>query len=117
MRAGVVSFGGGRLMKAQLSYDRRRRAGGRFEFRSQCWSWDCWTWGAILGLVGGLAAIVCGSALTAVAWFLKAGSYAGTAGTMLLLAAIPLLAVGAQGLDVEEARKRRARAARREEDE
>ena len=99
-------------MKARLTYVQPKRAGERFEFRS----WDCCSWGAILGLVGGLAAIAFGSALTAVAWFLKADSYAGTAGTILLLAAIPLLAVGAQSLDAEEARKKKAREARRDED-
>ena len=116
MRAGVVSFRRGRLMKAQLTYDRPKRAGERFEFRSQSCSWDYCSWGAILGIVGGLAAIVFGSALTVVAWFLKADSYVGTAGTILLLLAIPLLVVGAQSLDVEEARKKRAGEARRNED-
>jgi hypothetical protein len=114
MRAGVVSFRRGRLMKAQLTYDKPKRAGERFEYRSRNSSWDYSAWGAILGLVGGLAAIVFGSALTAVAWFLKAGSYVGMAGTILLLLAIPLLFVGAQSLDVEEARKKKAREARHE---
>ncbi|MBV9926943.1 MAG: hypothetical protein JOZ96_18135 [Acidobacteria bacterium] len=104
-------------MGAGVIYDKRERAGERFEHRSRECSWDGCSWGAILGLVGGLAAIVVGSALTAAAWFLKADSYAGTAGTILLFAAIPLLLAGAQGLDVEEARKKRARAARCDEDE
>jgi hypothetical protein len=103
-------------MVAHLIYDKRKRAEDRFEYRSPTRSWDCCAWGAIIGIGGGLVAIVAGSALTVVAWFLGAGSDAGTAGTILLLAAIPLLIVGAQSLDMEDKKVKRAREARCDED-
>lgn len=103
-------------MEARMTYGERGRAGERLAHRPQTCSWDCRTWGTILGIGGGLAAAAVGSALTAVAWFDVGGSYAGTAGTVLLSATIPLLFVGALGLDAEEKRKRRARESRRDED-
>jgi NhaP-type Na+/H+ or K+/H+ antiporter len=94
-----------------MTYDKRKRAEGRIAYRSQTCSWDCWTWGTILGIGGGIAAVVAGSVLTAVAWFAGGGSYAGTVGTILLFAMIPLLFVGALSLDMEERRKKRTREA------
>lgn len=96
-------------MAARMSYDKRRRAEERFEYRSQTRSWDCWAWGTILGLGGGIAAVVLGSVLTAVAWFEADGSRAGTAGAVLLFAVIPLLVVGALCLDLEERKRKRSR--------
>lgn len=96
-------------MAARMTYDRRKRAEERFEYRAQTCSWNCWTWGTLLGIGGGLAAVVAGSVLTAVAWFEGGGSRVGTVGTILLLAVIPLLSVGALCLDAEEGRKKRAR--------
>ncbi|MBV8859325.1 MAG: hypothetical protein JOZ02_20505 [Acidobacteria bacterium] len=104
-------------MDARVTYDRRGRAGERLAHRAQTCSWDCWTWGTILGIGGGFAAVAVGSVLTAVAWFDGGGSYAGTVGTVLLLAMIPLLFVGALSLDAEEKRKKRARESRRDEEE
>jgi hypothetical protein len=92
-----------------MTYDRRKRGGGRFEHRAPTCSWNCWTWGALFGIGGGIAAVVVGSVLTAVAWLEGDGSRAGTAGTILLCAVIPLLIVGALCLDAEERRKKRAR--------
>jgi hypothetical protein len=103
-------------METRMSYDTRKRAGERLEYRSQTCSWDCWTWGTILGIGGGIAAVVVGSVLTVVAWFEGGGSRAGTVGTILLFAMIPLLFVGALSLDVEEKRKRAARELRRDEE-
>jgi hypothetical protein len=96
-----------------MTYDRRKGAGERFEHRSQTRSWDCWTWGAILGIGGGIAAVFAGCVLTVVGWFEGDGSRAGTAGTILLLVMIPLLFVGALSLDAGEGRKKRASEARR----
>lgn len=103
-------------MEARVTYDKRGRAGERLAHRSQNCSWDCWTWGTILGFGGGIAAAFVGSVLTAVAWFEGGGSYAGAVGTILLLALIPLLFVGALSLDAEEKRKKRARESLRDED-
>lgn len=102
-------------MAARMGDDKRKRAEDRFVFRSQDCSWDCWAWGTVLGIGGGLAAVAVGSALTLVAWFEGDGSYAGTAGTILLLAVLPLLAVGALSLDMDEKKKKRARASGRDE--
>jgi high-affinity Fe2+/Pb2+ permease len=99
-------------MEAGMTYDTQKSVEERFVYRSQTRSWDCWAWGTIIGLGGGIVAIVVGSALAAISWLLGAGSYAGTAGTILLLAAIPLFIVGAESLDVEEKKKKRAREAR-----
>lgn len=96
-------------MEARMTYDKRKRAEERFVYRSQTCSWNCWTWGTIVGIGGGIAAVVVGSVLTAVAWFTGGGSYVGTVGTILLLAVIPLLFVGALSLDMEERRKKRLR--------
>ena len=96
-------------MEARVNYHRRKRAEERFVYRSQVCSWDCRAWGTILGIGGGIASVVVGSALTAVAWFTGGDSYAGTAGTVLLLATIPLLFVGALSLDMEEREKKRPR--------
>ena len=96
-------------MAARLTYDKRKRGGERFEHRAPNCSWDCWVWGTILGISGGIAAVVVGSVLTAVAWFEGDGSRVGTVGTILLPAVIPLLSVGALSLDAEERRKKRER--------
>ncbi len=96
-------------MAARMTYGRRKRAEERFEYRAQTCSWNCWAWGTILGIGGGVAAVVVGSVLTAVAWFEGDGSRVGTVGTILLCAVIPLLVVGALSLDAEERRKKRER--------
>ncbi|MFL6332710.1 MAG: hypothetical protein ACJ754_05125 [Pyrinomonadaceae bacterium] len=103
-------------MEARMTYDKQKYAEDGFTHRSQNCSWDCWSWGAILGIGGGIVAVVVGSVLTAVAWFERAGSYAGTVGTILLFAVIPLLIVGALSLDVEERKRKREREARCHED-
>jgi hypothetical protein len=99
-------------MEARTTYDGRKRAGERLEHRSRSCSWDCWTWGTILGIGGGVAAAALGAVLTAVAWFEGDGSRAGIVGTVLLLAMIPLLFVGALSLDAEERRRKRVRESR-----
>lgn len=96
-------------MAARMTYDKRKREGERFEYRSQDCSWSCWAWGTIIGIGGGIAAVAVGSVLTAVAWFEGDGSRVGTVGTILLCAVLPLLAVGALSLDAEERRKKRGR--------
>src|SRR4051794_24058998 len=68
----------GGLMEARMTYDKQKYAEDGFTHRSQNCSWDCWSWGTILGIGGGIVAVVVGSVLTAVAWFERAGSYAGT---------------------------------------
>ena len=95
-------------MEARMTYD-KERGEERFVYRSQECSWGCWAWGTILGIGGGIASVVVGSVLTAVAWLTGGGSYVGTVGTILLLAVIPLLFVGAVSLDMEERRKKRSR--------
>lgn len=100
-------------MEARMTYDERKRAGERFEHRSRSCSWDCWTWGTILGIGGGVAAAALGALFTAVAWFEGDGSRAGIVGSMLLFAMIPLLFVGALSLDAGERRRKRVREARR----
>jgi hypothetical protein len=97
-----------------MTYDKRKRAQERLAHRPQTCPWDCRTWGTILGIGGGIAAVVFGSALTAVAWLGGGGPYAGTVGAALLFAMIPLLFVGALCLDSEEKRKKRAREAGRD---
>lgn len=99
-------------MEARVSYDKRKRAGDRLAHRAQSCAWDCWTWGTIIGIGGGIAAVVVGSLLTAAAWFERDGSYAGLVGTILLGLTIPLLFIGALSLDMEERRKKREREAR-----
>ena len=95
-------------MAARMTYDKEKGAEERFEYRSQTRSWNCWAWGTILGIGGGMAAVVLGSAFTAVAWFEADGSRAGFVGTILLCAVIPLLVVGALCLDLEERKRKGA---------
>ena len=103
-------------MEVRMNYDKQKHAEGRLAYRSESCSWDCWTWGTILGIGGGITAVVFGLVLTVADWFEGGGSYTGTIGTILLFAMIPLLIVGAVSLDVEERKKQRAREARCVED-
>jgi hypothetical protein len=65
-----------------------------------------WTWqatGAILGLSGGLIAIVFGAVFTILNWFAEsatARSFLKEYGTIVFLLAIPLLILGAHCLDL-----------------
>ena len=74
--------------------------------------WTCLTMLEVLGLGGGFAALFFGAVLCAVGWAEGAregGHILVVCGTALLLAAAPLLLLGAHCLDVEECRARRAR--------
>ncbi|HEY0322950.1 MAG TPA: hypothetical protein VGC66_18485 [Pyrinomonadaceae bacterium] len=70
-----------------------------------------WNWcplGAVIGLSGGIIAVLAGSMLTAISWLTATGeghSYARTLGTILLVMTIPLLVLGAHCLDLMERRK------------
>lgn len=74
-----------------------------------------WTWLRTLealGLCGGITAFFLGLVLCAAGWAEGAregGHLLVVCGTVLLLAAAPLLLLGAHCLDVEESRRRRAR--------
>jgi hypothetical protein len=65
-----------------------------------------WTWqatGAVLGLSGGLIAIVFGAVFTILGWFAEsvtARSFLKKYGTIVFLLAIPLLILGAHCLDL-----------------
>jgi hypothetical protein len=65
-----------------------------------------WTWqatGAVLGLSGGLIAIVFGAVFTISGWFagsVTARSFLKKDGTIVFLLAIPLLILGAHCLDL-----------------
>ena len=66
------------------------------------------TAGAVLGLAGGLLTGILGSLLTFTAWFTWIGAlkqYEQWLGTALLIATIPLMAVGAHFLDLIESKK------------
>ena len=73
-----------------------------------------WNWqaaGAALGLIGGLISPVVGSVLTAIAWFtgpLWHGVHIQRDGTALLFLTIPLLIIGACGLDLLDGKVARA---------
>ena len=71
------------------------------EIRLSGWNWR--TFGAALGLSGGLIAPVFGSLLTAISWFTGSvwhGLHVQRDGTVLLFLTIPLLAFGAFCLDL-----------------
>ncbi len=82
---------------------------------------DMQTWagvGAVFGLAGGILAVLLGSLLTAAAWLpgMEPHSLLHALATALLVATIPLLALGACCLDKLEAKTPRAtgcRSARR----
>ncbi|MFL6254947.1 MAG: hypothetical protein ACJ74T_07980 [Pyrinomonadaceae bacterium] len=92
-------------------------AAGRLDLKPRPWTpkggWTCLKTLESLGLGGGLITVFLGMVLSAAGW--AEGSREGghilvVCGTVLLLAAAPLLLLGAHCLDVEETRKRRARA-------
>ena len=71
----------------------------------------------LLGLGGGIVALFLGLVLCAVGWAEGAregGHLLVVCGTVLLLAAAPLLLLGAHCLDVEESRRRGARGGERQ---
>ena len=66
------------------------------------------TAGAVLGLVGGLITGILGALLTFTSWFTWVGTlkhYEHWLGTALLIATIPLMAVGAHFLDLIDSKK------------
>jgi hypothetical protein len=73
-----------------------------------------WNWqaaGAAVGLIGGLISSIVGSVLTAIAWFsgpLWHGIHIQRDGTALLFLTIPLLIIGACGLDLLDRKMERA---------
>jgi L-asparagine transporter-like permease len=64
---------------------------------------------AVTGLAGGVLVVVVGSVLTAISWFVGAGSYVQTLGTVLLFMTIPWLVIGAHCLDLTEEKNERAK--------
>lgn len=77
----------------------------KLEYRTQgfCWGWR--SFGALVGLVGGLVAALIGSVLTAISWFVEItgiGVGVQALGTDFLLLTIPLLVLGAHCLDLGE---------------
>lgn len=75
------------------------------EYRTQgfCWGWR--SFGALVGLLGGIVAALIGSVFTAISWITGVegnGAYMQTLGTVFLFLTIPLLVLGAHCLDVVE---------------
>lgn len=76
-------------------------------------SWNCKTGGVALGLIGGFIALIAGSIVTAISWFVDPkwhGVVLHQTGTFLFILAIPLLILGAHCLDLLDKDKRPAHA-------
>lgn len=75
------------------------------EYRTQsnCWGWR--SFGALVGLLGGIVAALLGSVFTAISWITGVegnGAYMQELGTAFLVLTIPLLVLGAHCLDLVE---------------
>lgn len=87
------------------------RASKRAHFKPYGRAKTDWTWqicGGVVGLAGGLVAILCGAVFTALSWLSASPdnvSYLRTCGTVLFSLSIPLLIVGAHCLDLSDKRR------------
>lgn len=89
-----------------------RESQGTLEYRTHgfCWGWQ--SFGALIGVLGGIVTALIGSVFTAISWIMGAvgnGAYMQTLGTDFLLLTIPLLVLGAHCLDVVEKRTKTER--------
>lgn len=92
---------------------KNRSTTARIEDRAARKNRSWYTFGAIVGLAGGIIAALIGSVLTAITWFTgtdAVSSFIHTLGTSLLFMTIPLLILGAHCLDrvekeIEKSRK------------
>ena len=95
-----------------MTYDEmKRRADSeskqRLAYRAGGNPWDWCSFGAAVGLGGGLIAVLVGSLLTVISWLTGTSSYMQAIGTVLLFLTIPLLVIGAQCLDLMEKKQKR----------
>ncbi|HMF57089.1 MAG TPA: hypothetical protein VK619_12165 [Pyrinomonadaceae bacterium] len=97
------------MTKAFDELDTQRRASLRQELAAECrlHGWTCASIGGIFCLAGGIVAAILGSVLTAITWVTGVdgshGLFLHRFGTVLLFLTIPLIAVGAHCLDIQEA--------------
>lgn len=80
------------------------------EYRTQAFCWGWRSFGALVGLLGGIFAALLGSVFTALSWIIEAngnGAYMQKLGTIFLVLTIPLLVLGAHCLDLVEKGKRK----------
>ncbi|HYJ46981.1 MAG TPA: hypothetical protein VEV81_10240, partial [Pyrinomonadaceae bacterium] len=91
----------------------KNRASAPLEQRIEYHAHDWCSFGAAVGLGGGIGVALLGSILTALSWFTDTGTHLEKVlGTVLLVLTIPLLIIGAQCLDSLDKKKDKAREAR-----